>query len=451
MGEPELHPVSLYKDSRIVDWRETSVYKLPSGEIVSVHDDLTEKKWAEEALEKSHELLATILANMPIGITLISKDKKIRRVNRAFVEMIGAENEEEIIGNVCHPYTCPAQEGANPFLNLGQSVANSEEVLLTKDGREITVLKNAIQIDLEGEEGLLETFIDITKRKRAEEEKRELKTQLFQSEKMASVGQLAAGVAHEINNPTGFINSNLKTLSDYQNDINGVIRQYRKLVEGLKEDQITDEYKDSISEQLERIRALESEVDIDFILNDNLDLIKDCREGTERIKKIVIDLKDFAHPGEDKLKPADINKGIDSTLRVVWSELKYKAEVKKEFGALPLVNCYPQQLNQVFMNILVNAAQAIEEKGEIKIITKSLNGHVEIAISDTGSGIPKENLSKIFDPFFTSKDVGKGTGLGLNVAYNIIKKHNGTLNVQSEVGKGTTFTIKIPVERDVKD
>ncbi|TSA55889.1 MAG: GHKL domain-containing protein, partial [Planctomycetaceae bacterium] len=158
-------------------------------------------------------------------------------------------------------------------------------------------------------------------------------------------------------------------------------------------------------------------------------------------------LKDFAHPGEGKLKYAQINENIDSTLNVIWNELKYKATVTKDYGKLPEVECYPQQLNQVFMNILVNAAQSIEEKGEIDISTRAFDENIEIKISDTGSGIPEENLTKIFDPFFTTKDIGKGTGLGLNVAYNIIESHNGTIEVESETGKGTTFTIRIPVEQ----
>jgi len=140
---------------------------------------------------------------------------------------------------------------------------------------------------------------------------------------------------------------------------------------------------------------------------------------------------------------------IESTLNIVWNELKYKAEVTKDFGELPLVKCYPQRMNQVFTNILVNAAHAIDKKGEIKISTSANNGHVEIKISDTGSGIPPEVLPKIFDPFFTTKEVGKGTGLGLNLAYNIIEKHKGTIDVESEVGKGTTFTIRLQVESDL--
>ncbi len=281
-----------------------------------------------------------------------------------------------------------------------------------------------------------------------EDEHKKAGVQLVQSEKMASIGQLAAGVAHEINNPTGFVSSNLKTLSDYQNDITSLVIEYRKLVTDLNDCGLKDNYPSAIARQVERIENHEKEIDIDFIMEDINELIGDCKEGTDRIKKIVIDLKDFAHPGENKLKNTDINKGIETTLSVVWNELKYKARIKKEYGDLPVIKCYPQQLNQVFMNILVNAAQAMEEHGEIGISTIQDNGCIQIKISDTGTGIAKENLTKIFDPFFTTKDVGKGTGLGMNVAYNIIQKHNGTINVESTLGKGTTFTIRIPVDRE---
>jgi two-component system NtrC family sensor kinase len=225
----------------------------------------------------------------------------------------------------------------------------------------------------------------------------------------------------------------------------GLIKEYRQLIAELNQTGTSQANLTAIQEKLGRIAVLEKEMDLDFILEDIPSLIKESREGTERIKKIVIDLKDFAHPGEQKLQYADINKNLESTLNIVWNELKYKATVTKEYGELPQVRCYPQQLNQVFMNLLVNAAQAIEKQGEIRISTQALDGQVEIKISDSGSGIPKENLSKIFDPFFTTKEVGKGTGLGLNVAYNIIQKHNGTIDVESEVGSGTTFRIRIPV------
>jgi two-component system, NtrC family, sensor kinase len=276
------------------------------------------------------------------------------------------------------------------------------------------------------------------------QEIKEAQTQLMQQEKMASIGQLAAGVAHEINNPMGFVSSNLNTLKKYDRNIRSLIEQYRSFFSGLKDGAAEEKDRTNILEGIKHITKFEKETDIEFVLQDLPNLIKESLDGADRIRKIVVDLKDFAHPGEEALKFAGINENLDSTLNVVWNELKYKANVTKDYGELPLVKCYPRQLNQVFMNILVNAAQAIDEKGEIKITTRSEGEQVRITISDTGSGIPKENLSKIFDPFFTTKEVGKGTGLGLNVAYNVIKKHNGMIDVESTLDKGTTFTIHLP-------
>ena len=271
----------------------------------------------------------------------------------------------------------------------------------------------------------------------------ETQSQLLQSEKMASIGQLAAGVAHEINNPVGFVKSNLGTMDEYREDLIGLLNKYGTLEATLgKEVEISGNR--AIHKALEDIRKVKDEIDLDFILDDYQKVIEESLEGMARVAKIVSDLKDFAHVDKAELEHADINKGIESTLNIVWNELKYKAEVVKDFGDIPLVKCYPQRLNQVFMNILVNAAQAIEAKGELRIQTRLHDGYAEIRISDTGMGIPKEILPKIFDPFFTTKDIGKGTGLGLNVAYNIIQKRKGTIDVESEVGKGTTFTIRIP-------
>jgi signal transduction histidine kinase/DNA-binding response OmpR family regulator len=273
----------------------------------------------------------------------------------------------------------------------------------------------------------------------------ETQAHMIQSEKMASIGQLAAGVAHEINNPTGFVSSNLKTLLDYQQDIGELIEKYHGFIGKLKDNGNFKSLSEDIRNGIQELKSFEDDIDIQYIMEDVNDLIGDCREGTDRIKKIVLDLKDFAHPGEDKIQSLDINSGLESTLNVVNNEIKYKATVQKEFGEIPTIKGYPQQLNQVFMNILVNAAQAIEKKGEISIRTSQVGDQVEVKISDTGCGIPEENLQKIFDPFFTTKDVGKGTGLGMNIAYNIVKKHHGTISVDSQVGKGTTFAIRLPI------
>ena len=266
---------------------------------------------------------------------------------------------------------------------------------------------------------------------------------MFQSEKMASIGQLAAGVAHEINNPIGFIGSNLDALKDYMEDVNELLSRYQNLCNALTgpaEQSLSREIKN----QLKAVRQFEEEKDLDSLKKDIPELLHDCKEGTQRVGKIVSDLKNFAHPGNDRKMLVDINKGLEATLNVVYNELKYKATVIREFGDIPRVEGFPQKLNQVFMNILVNAAQAITEKGEIRIQTRTEGDNVLVSISDTGCGIREEHLSKIFAPFFTTKEIGKGTGLGMNMAYHIIQEHKGNIFVQSIVGKGTTITMSLP-------
>lgn len=255
-------------------------------------------------------------------------------------------------------------------------------------------------------------------------------SQLLQSEKMASVGQLAAGVAHEINNPMGFIISNLGTLGKYVERL----KEFMRIQAGF----ITPEKSEELEESRKRLK-------IDYIIEDTGSLLKESLDGAERVKRIVQNLKSFSHIDEAEWKISDINAGIENTINIVWNELKYKATVKKEYGDIPMTKCNPGQLNQVFMNILVNAAHAIEKQGEIAIKTWHEGNNIFVSISDTGKGIPQENISRIFEPFFTTKDVGKGTGLGLSIAYDIVKKHNGDIIVESEVGKGTNFTVKIPV------
>ena len=283
--------------------------------------------------------------------------------------------------------------------------------------------------------------------KRKTEEIQDANTQLMHQDKMASIGQLAAGVAHEINNPIGFIKSNLSTMSEYCRDLVNLIQLYRKCISHLGAILTSSDARETISNIIEEIGTMEESIDPDYLVEDTMALIDESMEGTERVRKIVSDLKDFAHPGKDTPSHADIHECLDSTLNIIWNELKYKVTVNKAYGQLPLLFCYPRQLNQVFMNIFVNAAHAIEKKGEITITTRADEEYAEIAIHDTGGGIEDAHLSKIFDPFFTTKEVGKGTGLGLNLSYNIVKKHHGDIQVKSRVGQGTTFTIKLPCKK----
>lgn len=272
--------------------------------------------------------------------------------------------------------------------------------------------------------------------------------QLLHSEKMAAIGQLAAGVAHEINNPTGFIGSNLKTLQSYQSKMMELIGCYRDVVGMLRESSCFARLEPDIKNALIHLETFKKANDIEFLMEDSIDLVKDCSEGAMRIKKIVSDLKALAHPGDDRVRMMDVNKGLASTLNVVQKELKYKAVVRQEFGKIPIIWGYPQELNQVFMNILINAAQAIEGRGHILVRTRVADDQVEVMIQDDGSGVDPENIPRLFEPFFTTKAVGKGTGLGLHIAYDIVKKHRGTIEVQSELGKGTAFTVRLPVSTE---
>ncbi|WP_322979743.1 ATP-binding protein [Pseudomonas sp. C11] len=252
--------------------------------------------------------------------------------------------------------------------------------------------------------------------------------QLLQSEKMAAIGQLAAGVAHEINNPVGFVASNLKTLAGY-------VQQLLQLVDQMSE-----------WGGLE-LQRLKQQFDYDFIRDDINGLLSESTEGVERVKRIISSLRDFSHSSDEVFVMADLHEGIRSTLNVVNNEVKYKAELICEFAELPLVECIPAQINQVVMNLLVNAAQAIEHDGRIVIHTERCADDVLIQVSDNGCGIAAQHLAQIFDPFFTTKPVGKGTGLGLALSFSIVEKHGGSLTVSSELGQGSRFTIRLPIRQ----
>lgn len=264
---------------------------------------------------------------------------------------------------------------------------------------------------------------------------RETQAQLLQSEKMASIGQLAAGVAHEINNPIGFVNSNMNSLRGYVDTLCELIEGFDRIVEALSDHPDLQ----AAANQLKLV------ADFDFLREDVTQLVKESTEGLKRVKDIVQSLKDFAHIGETDWQYADLHVGIDSTLTIAANEFKYKAVVQKYYGALPLVKCLASQLNQVFMNLIVNASQAINESGVITIRTGASEGWVWIEIGDNGCGIPLDTLKRIFEPFFTTKPIGKGTGLGLSMSYNIVNKHGGRIEVASEVGHGTRFTVHLPV------
>lgn len=261
---------------------------------------------------------------------------------------------------------------------------------------------------------------------------------LVQSEKLASIGQLAAGVAHEINNPIGYIFSNFGTLEKYLEDVFAVIHAYTQAEPSVGDATLR-----------QRLEELRKDTDLEFLLEDIPTLMRESREGIVRVRKIVQDLKDFSHvDATQEWQFTNINQGIDSTLNIVNNEVKYKADVIKEYGTLPEVQCMASQINQVVMNLVVNAAHAIgSQRGRITVRTGTDGDKVWIEVSDNGSGIPKDVLPRIFDPFFTTKPIGKGTGLGLSLSYGIVQKHHGDIAVNTSEGQGTTFRVTLPIQQ----
>lgn len=258
-------------------------------------------------------------------------------------------------------------------------------------------------------------------------ELKDTQSKMLQKEKMASIGQLASGVAHEINNPVGFIKSNLGTLKKYTDQLTNFIREQTDILKSFNKSVTLDE-------------------ELEYIINDIPLLVDESLDGAERVTKIVESLKSFSRVDEAGWTLANINDGLKSTLNIVMNEIKYKAELIMELGVLPEIKCNLGQINQVFMNLLVNAAQAIETKGTITVRSRPEGEYILIEIADTGCGIPEETRNRIFEPFFTTKPVGKGTGLGLSISYDIVKKHGGSFEVESKLGEGTTFSIRLPVK-----
>lgn len=432
---------------------------------VAVKIDDTERMQAKEMMRKSNERLANIFKISEDAIISIDEDMRIIIFSGGAKRCFGYSSNE-VIGQRIE-ILLPERFRKNHSSNV-RNFANSNDTVrmmggrgckisgLRKNGEEFPVEISISQLNDDGKKIFTAVLRDITERKRLEDKILEGKTELedalkkldkaygelrtsqsmiFRQEKMASLGILAAGVAHEINNPMGFISSNIESLGRYVEKFTEFIDIQEAAIESLHVDDVTTK----LDERRKKLK-------LDYIRNDIKDLIRESLDGADRIKKIVQDLKIFARLDDEEQLSANINEYIESALNIVWNELKYKATVKKEFGDIPLTICSPRQLSQVFMNMLLNASHAIDKQGEIVIKTwREKDSIIYISISDTGCGIPEENLKRIFEPFFTTKEAGKGTGLGLSISYEIIKKHHGEIAVHSELGKGTTFTVTLPV------
>jgi len=415
-----------------------------------------------------HTLLHTLVDNIPFRIYAKDRESRFLFGNNRMARLAGVETPPQLIGKTDYDFF-PAELAAKYFadekqvMDSGQSLFDYEELVEDQDTGELgwTVTTKVLLRGADGAvNGIVGIGYDITQRKQMEERLRErtqeleeanarleaekeqqqvlirklsdMQGQLLQSEKMASIGLLAAGVAHEINNPLAFISSNFGALERDAKDILKLISAFEG-VEGLLP-----------GDARAPVAFMKEDIGLDDIRQDLDALFAESREGLQRVKHIVQNLKDFSRPGGTEKEMADLEQGLDSTLNVAWNEIKYKADVVKEYAGVPELYCLPSQINQVFLNLLINAAHAIEGKGTIIVRTGHDEKVVWVEIEDNGCGIAPAHLDHIFEPFFTTKPVGKGTGLGLSIVYGIVQGHQGTIGVKSEVGKGTVFRVALP-------
>lgn len=474
--------------------------------------DITERKHAEMAQKQTQQLMTQIIDGDPVPTLVINARHVVTHWNHACEQVIGIpaqsivgtrrqwsafyRSERPIMADLIvsgqmeaivdhygtknlrrSPVIEGAYEAEDFFPHMGDQGrwlhftaaplrnAHGEIIGAIETLQDVTERKNAeagllrLQADLEATVAIRTEQLqqakarleeDIERRERAEEEllKRyteltelncrlhEAQEQLVQSEKMASIGQLAAGVAHEINNPIGYVHSNIRSLKGYIDQLLDVVDAYAAREGALP------------PAEAAALRQIREAADFDYIRDDIHALLRESEEGTERVRKIVQDLRDFSRADATQdWQAADLHHGIDSTLNIASNEIKYRADVQREYGVLPFVECLPSQLNQVFMNLFVNAAQAMpdDRRGLITIRTGVADEQVWIEVHDNGKGIPPDIIARIFDPFFTTKPVGKGTGLGLSLSYGIIQKHHGKISVSSTPDVGTTFRITLPI------
>lgn len=461
--KPDGNPFS-ESDQKLVEIYANEVaHVLKRQDLLSLlQRDIVERLLVEEKLSKAMAHLRSIIDNSPAIIFTTDPAIYTPKFVSENIERILGLCPEDFIGDAdswrkyIHPEDMPRL--MKEFGSLKEKKELVLELRFRSPDGSYRWIRNNLRLHCSDDGNPIEIFgvlTDVTERKLTEEEmKRQhdvlLKTnkrleeahnQLLQSEKMAAIGQLAAGVAHEINNPVGYVNSNIGTLNRY-------ISSLFRLLDAYAEMEATPE--DATRAAMAKIESIKREVDLPYLRKDIMDLLRESQEGVDRVNQIVRDLKDFSHVDDQEWTWADLHHGIDSTLNIVHNEIKYKARVIKEYDDIPRIECRPHQLNQVFMNLLVNAAYAIKENGTIWVRTGTDQDWIWIEIEDTGHGIAPEHLNRIFDPFFSTKPMGKGTGLGLSLSYGIVHKHGGHIEVDSTVGKGTRFRVWLPLHRPME-
>ncbi|MCF7915888.1 MAG: PAS domain S-box protein [Spirochaetaceae bacterium] len=422
---------------------------------------LQKKKLGEyiKKLKKSEAKYRSLFTLSPDMIFLNTAEGKVVDINQAGAQLLGYDSPQEIIGTYAqnYYYDAEARNKLRREMDKKGYVKNLEIILQSRTGEKVFCLENAHRVMNLQKNGYVYQGIihDITSRieqeqtrlkqnlelSEANKQLREARDKLVQKEKMASIGQLSAGIAHEINNPLGFVKSNYSSLKRYLESIKKFISIYKNA------EQVDPQ-------KVQELQTLYEQEDLDYIMEDVDAVFTETEEGIQRIMSIVRNLKSFSRAGtEEVVESYNLNAGIESSLVIGRNEYKYVAEVEKKLSKLPPVACNANEINQVILNLIVNAANAIEEagpkQGKIRIATWTDEANVYCSVSDNGPGIPEEIKSKIFDPFFTTKKIGKGTGLGLSISYDIIvNRHSGNLEVSSEKGRGSTFTFCLPIKTE---
>ncbi|MDX2471684.1 MAG: ATP-binding protein [SAR324 cluster bacterium] len=398
---------------------------------VWILDDITEIKIIEQNMLQ----LQSAINEVPDAIFIINGSGEVVFQNKGFeaiqnifpFDLLKAFDPNSTIENKKFNQIIHKVEGEGIW--KGELFGNESSTEKTYFQTTISKIPN---INAEESDSFAFIVIDITA-------ERNLQAQQMQSLKMESLGTLAGGVAHEINNPVGFVGSNLGTMVEYLQRFERVDNLYSQIIKGITEDN------PKLKDWVQDLATLKKEIKFEFIKEDIPCLTSDMLEGLSRIKTIVKNLRDFTHVDDHILGEIDLNEALKKSVKIAWSSLKYKCTIIEDFGEIPLVECYPQEINQVLLNLIINASQAIENKGNITIRTTRHYQNVLLQVEDTGKGIEPKYLARIFEPFFTTKDIGKGTGLGLSVSYKIIKDHNGEINVSSKIGEGTLFTVTLPI------
>ncbi len=413
---------------------------------------------AMDDLDAMHGEIDQILNTISTGVRLIDQDRTVVRVNATFCTMTGL-SAEELVGSKCFSHfrneSCEQSDDCalRQIFRTGKAIREDcIKIRQDNEQRHYTITSTPYRNN-EGElVGIVEDFLDITKRTEMEQEREQMQTQLLQQSKLESVGQLAAGMAHEINTPIQYIGTNIDFFSESFDDISTLMSTVEKECEEAGGNALT-------VDQVSAVRRAMEEADWEFLSEEVPAALQQTRDGVNRVSAIVRAMKEFSHPGSKEMAPANLNDIINNTLTISANEWKYVAEIETDFSRdFPMVPCLSEEMGQVFLNIIVNGAHAIAEqqkqcgnddKGTITLSTDTEQDFAVIRISDSGSGMPEEVRKRIFDPFFTTKEVGNGTGQGLSIAQDVVTiKHHGSITVDSEPGKGTTFTIRLPLRED---